>query len=445
MKLNKKIILPFASLVTISAPIAVAISCGNSEKTAEENQKDSILKSGSDYLLETYLSAVNKNEFGEKEYQKNLKAAWKFWAASKIMTSNTYWADQVKGLKAEGDRGGASWDDADFTNGKVWISGTDGKEIKLKTGDDIKAKTYPSWELAQEIMKKKPTLKWGLELENLLMVQRYLTSFKESEFKKVYKKEKDEPKNYDRTDQYFFFEKYLKENTPTLIWKQSVTDQLDRGPISQEVIKSAAEFNALNPRAHSLQKPNLVKDNWLETAKDNKDKTHPTLTDKLGDLYNFKGISSAGISKGELDYSDSALRKRLKDNQSESGWVNKDGNIENEAHVIIGEKSTDSIYAMQFLPWFDAKDSNGKQIDDVKKAGEIDNDKSFWRLDSFLLTKDKKNVTENGQKLIFTLAQADSGLITNARKFMLDIRQYHLRTDNEDLREILLGKDVIKK
>ncbi|CAM9131788.1 HinT-interacting membrane complex lipoprotein P60 [Mycoplasma todarodis] len=440
-KLNKKIVLPFASLALISTPVAVAVSCGNNEKTAEQNQKDTILASGSDYLLRLYTGFINKDLMqDETKHQESLEAAWNFWASSKLMEDKWFWTKEIVTLQKSG-----TFSKADFTDKKVWVNAKDDTEVTLKASENVVPGFYPSWTLAQEILKQKPTLNWELELENLILVQNYLTGFVESDYKKVYKKEEDEPKNLDRNEKFFFLIKYLHEHTPTFIWKQSVKG-LKAGAISGETVKTAAEFNDLDPRSHDLMKLGLVKADQLKTSNDN------TLTVDLGELYNYKGISSAGISKGELDYSDYALRKRLTDNTSESGWVTKEGDIEKEAHVIVNDDgSVDSMFAMQFLPWFDAKDEDNKQVTDKDKVYTIDDDKSFWRIDSSLLKnpkvtdKNKRNITENAQKLIFSLAQHDSSLLNDARKFMLNIRKYNLRVNNGELRNILKGKDVIKK
>ena len=430
LKLNRKVVLPFASLALISAPIAVAVSCGNNEKTAEQNQKDAILASGSDYLLHLYTHIINKDLMqNETEHKESLEAAWNFWASSKLMEDKWFWTKEIVTLQKSG-----AFSKADFTDKKVWVNAKDDAPKTLAAADNVEAGFYPSWTLAQEIMKQKPTLNWGLELENLILVQNYLTGFHEDDYKKVYKKEEDEPKNLDKKESNFFLIKYLHEHTPTFVWKQSVTG-IKAGAISKEVVKTAAEFNNLAPRAHDLMKLGLVKADQLKTSNDN------GLTVELGDLYNYKGISAAGISKGELDYSDYSLRKRLTDNTSESGWVTKDGDIEKEAHVIVNDNgSVDSIYAMQFLPWFDAKDEDGKSVTDKTKVYTIDDDKSYWRLDSNL-TKDKANM----RKLIFSLAQHDSSLLNDARKFMLNIRKYNLRVNNSGLSNILKGKDDIKK
>ncbi len=435
-KLNKKVVLPFATLALVATPIAVAVSCGNNEKTAEQNQKDAILASGSDYLLSLYTEIINKDimntETHPDAHKDALKDAWNFWASSKLMEDKWFWTKEIVTLQRSG-----TFSKADFTDKKVWINAEDDVETTLKAADNVKPGFYPSWDLAQEIMKQKPTLNWSLELENLILVENYFTHFKSDDFKKVYKKDEDEPKNLDRNESNFYLIKYLHENTPTFVWKQSITG-MKAGAVAKETIKTSKEFNGLAPRAHDLTKLGLVKANQLKTSKDN---SLTSSTVDLGELYNYKGISAAGISKGELDYSDYSLRKRLTDNTSESGWVTKDGDIEKEAHVIVNDNaSVDSMFVMQFLPWFDAKDKDDNQVTDKNKVYTIDNDKSYWRLDTDL-TKDKANM----RKLMFALAQHDGGLINNARKFMLDIRKYNLRVNNSGLRNILKGKDVVKK
>ncbi len=460
--LNKKVILPLGALMVSAAPIATVVSCGNHEDTAEENQRSEILASGSDYLLQQYLSIVNKNEYklneagGSKKalalYEEDRKAAWKFWASSKLKDKDDFWYEQVKNLLTTGV---FKW--ADFIDNKKWVDYKSDKPSTLKTGEDRKLLgKYPSWNLAKEIMKKKPTLTWNLEIENLLMVQNYMTSFKKAEYKKLYKKKEEEPVNLDAKDKNFFLVKYLHSNTPIIIWKQAVKGLFKAQPQSKKIIENVNQFNLL--ARESLLKTGLGAQAQLTASKDN------GLTIDTKDLYAYQGVSTNALPKpkGEIDNTEEALRKRLNDDMNESGWINEDGNIEPKAKVIYENETTTSIFGIQFFPWMEAySKKDGKRITDVKKKDEIDDDKSFWRIDSNLRTdrdenvkdpaKKAKNIKDNAlaralrQKLIFTLVDNNQGLINDARKFMLDIRKYNLRTNNDRLESILSGKGVMKE
>ncbi|CAM9148036.1 HinT-interacting membrane complex lipoprotein P60 [Mycoplasma marinum] len=455
MKLNRKLLIPLGTLTVIAAPIAVVASCSK-ESTTEENAKAESLKNVPDLVIQDYVQKVNKDSFGA-EYAKAEEDAWNFWASQKLMKEPLYWKNKVSDLIKQG-----AITKADVVN-KVWVDAQTGKDKSTKPATVIKIErnTYPSWKTAQDIMKNNPSLLWSLEINKLLLVEDSLTKTTPQILKNMFKGKKEEnlPKNLmtlenwkktidenekslpsDNDLKYFYLTKYLKENTPTLVWKKEISDVMWVTYYGQreDKVSDVDSFNNIgSEKKKSILENNYVGQNSLKATEELVTKNNFDANKLEGSL----GISKPGISKGDLDYSEWGLKKRLKGSKSKAGFVNKDGEIKADAEIIIKDGKATVEFVRQFLPWLDAKDKDGKEIVDKAKVSSINNDKSIFRLDSKLIDKNEK---ENLRKLIFTLATKDSSLFTDAKKILLIGKGKSITTDNEELKDKLDSEGFIK-
>lgn len=520
---KKKILKTGAMLIATSLPLTTVVACEYQAKTAEENQIEKMLKdaTGTTLAKQLFFDQIIANEIkDEQERERARKSAWESFSISQLMKhGKSFWMNKLNKEVADG-----VIKESEITGADVWIDTDGSKSQNPKNG------FYLSYDAAKKIMNTHKTFGWSFAIDKLLLAKILFTTIKKEELEtsdekenssntlkgKFYAKETDAPTNIWRASEeqlelglkegeflvkYFFLNKYLHENNPTFLWE--VSKKADILPSVDKTIDSVKSFNEFPGHNLPLENAGKFIGNNVATSKDN------TLTDAASQIYGFKGIQKTNSSfvsgEGEVDYSQTGLQKRMTDNLSESGFLNKDGNIDKTGGVVVSDDglSAKIQFIKQFVPHFVAFNKDSIKLEIIKDnnfvwavkkdksttprqknkkdlgadeiavvgnkagylhlnykdgeviSGTIESNKQRIT-DNNLLSKVDKNTSffyadsklladkDNLEKLIFQLVLSDNSIFTESVKFMTKVRGYKLDVKSPILKEKLIGEDYLK-